>query len=83
MSPDTPPIGPTPLGTHPVNCGFNYLFWGDAAHDTTNQAFLDKARMRDWARVIGPGAQPVQKNVIDISRFRRGATDQRMLEFEQ
>jgi hypothetical protein len=39
-------------------------------------AFLDKARMRDWARVIGPGAQPVQKNVIDISRFRRGATDQ-------
>ncbi len=39
-------------------------------------AFLDKARMKDWARVIGPGAQPVQKNVIDISRFRRGATDQ-------
>jgi len=39
-------------------------------------AFLDKARMKDWVRVIGPGAQPVQKNVIDISRFRRGATDQ-------
>ncbi|MCL4486959.1 MAG: N-6 DNA methylase [Chloroflexi bacterium] len=39
-------------------------------------AFLDKARLRDWVRVIGPGAQPIQKNVIDISRFRRGATDQ-------
>jgi hypothetical protein len=39
-------------------------------------AFLDKAWLRDWVRVIGPGAQPVQKNVIDISRFRRGATDQ-------
>lgn len=39
-------------------------------------AFLDKAHMKDWARVIGPGAQPVQKNVVDISRFRRGATDQ-------
>jgi hypothetical protein len=39
-------------------------------------AFLDKADLRDWVRVIGPEAQPVQKNVIDISRFRRGATDQ-------
>ena len=39
-------------------------------------AFLDKASMKDWVRVIGPGAQPVQKNVVDISRFRRGATDQ-------
>ena len=39
-------------------------------------AFLDKARMRDWARVIGPATQPVQKNVVNISRFRRGATDQ-------
>jgi hypothetical protein len=39
-------------------------------------AFLDKAHMKDWARVIGPGAQPVQKNVVDISMFRRGATDQ-------
>jgi hypothetical protein len=39
-------------------------------------AFLDKARMKDWVRVIGPGAQPAQKNVVDISRFRRGATDQ-------
>jgi hypothetical protein len=39
-------------------------------------AFLDKARLRDWVRVIGPAAQPVQRNVIDISRFRRGATDQ-------
>lgn len=39
-------------------------------------AFLDKARMKDWVRVIGPGAHPVQKNVVDISRFQRGATDQ-------
>lgn len=39
-------------------------------------AFLDKGVMKDWVRVIGPGAQPVQKNVVDISRFRRGATDQ-------
>ena len=39
-------------------------------------AFLDKARMRDWVRVIGPGAQPVPKNVIDISQFRRDAKDQ-------
>jgi hypothetical protein len=39
-------------------------------------AFLDKVGMKDWVRIIGPGAQPVRRNVVDISMFRRGATDQ-------
>jgi hypothetical protein len=39
-------------------------------------AFLDKLERKDWVRVIGPAAQPVPKNVVDISSFRRGATDQ-------
>jgi len=51
-----------------------------AAHFVRNPAmalaFLDKARLKDWVRVIGPGAQPVPNNVVDISRFRRDATDQ-------
>jgi hypothetical protein len=51
-----------------------------AAHFVRNPAmalaFLDKARMRDWVRVIGPGAQPVPKNVVDISQFRWDAKDQ-------
>jgi hypothetical protein len=51
-----------------------------AAHFVRNPAmalaFLDKARIKDWVRVIGPGAQPVPNNVVDISQFRRGATDQ-------
>jgi hypothetical protein len=39
-------------------------------------AFLDKADVKDWARVIGPGAQPVPKNVVDISSSRRDTADQ-------
>ncbi|MCC6362200.1 MAG: N-6 DNA methylase [Bryobacterales bacterium] len=38
-------------------------------------AFLDKAAARDWMRVIGSAAQPIPKNVADISRFQRDPRD--------
>lgn len=38
-------------------------------------AFLDKATAKDWVRVIGPAAQPIPKNVADISRFRPDPKD--------
>ena len=36
---------------------------------------FDKAAAKDWVRVIGPAAQPIPKNVADISRFRLDPRD--------
>ena len=38
-------------------------------------AFLDKVEAKGWLRIIGPEAQPVTANVIDISQFRPDASD--------
>lgn len=38
-------------------------------------AFLGRAEAHEWVRVVGPEAQPLPKNVIDISQFQRKAVD--------
>jgi hypothetical protein len=50
---DAPPIGPTALGSHPMGCGFNYLYWSDVANDVTNQIYLDLAKQSGctWLRL--------------------------------
>jgi hypothetical protein len=51
---DAAPLGPLPVGQPTsVGCGFNYAWWGDAAHDATNIAYMDLAKSSGcgWVRV--------------------------------
>jgi hypothetical protein len=51
---DAGPLGPLPVGEPTaVGCGFNYAWWGDAAHDVTNIAYMDLAKASGctWIRL--------------------------------
>ena len=69
---DAPPIGPQPLGQpSALGCGFNYLWWADAAHDAVNQYYLDMAVAAgcEWVRL--------QFNWSDLEPARGADIEQR------
>jgi hypothetical protein len=44
-------------------------------HPAMALAFLDRAKAKEWVRVIGTEAQPLPANVVNISQFQNPATD--------